>query len=104
MCTVFICIYIYKESFGITQGGQCPLIMEYSLNHIRGPSTISAIFLNQGVLGSLGSTSMPRESRTCQAQRGEFSVLAWLCSQGSGLGPGLGLRAFRFGGFGFRVY
>ena len=34
-----------------SQGAQYPLIKEYSLNHIRDPSTIEGIFLNLGSLG-----------------------------------------------------
>ena len=34
---------------------QYPVIKEYSLSHIRDPTTISGIFLNYGILGSLGS-------------------------------------------------
>ena len=38
-----------------SQGAQYPLLQEYTLNHIRDPSTVFAIFLDYGVLGSPGS-------------------------------------------------
>ena len=38
----------------IAQRLQYPLIREYTLNHIREPTILSGIFLNYGVLESLG--------------------------------------------------
>ena len=37
-----------------TQRLQYPLIKEYPLNHIRDPTIIYGIFLNEGILESLG--------------------------------------------------
>ena len=41
----------------VSQRLQYPLIKEYSLNHDRDPTMISGIFLNSGILVSLGSPS-----------------------------------------------
>ena len=55
----------------IAQRLQCPLLEVYSLSHIRDPTIISGIFLNDGILESLG---IGHEHKLCTAPQQERCI------------------------------